>query len=491
MYNHLEKINKTIKIKQIRLENIKNINSGTIDFFKNDKPLNIIGLYGQNGSGKTALVNALDIIKTLFIGRKMQKNVIDLLPLSSEATIEIIFEVPKEREIYYKVELRRATSEDLRNENLINEENEKGEISIKVVSEKLETRNLETNSRKKVLLGYESENEDYPLITKNLFPKNKINSSKLEYVKAMSISNQESFIFGTGMRKFIKEYKNKRMLDELREVLNLLSIDFARNLFIYSNDFSGMIYTNILLPISFSVGINASSNASGTLPLPSNKSSIISKKHFELANIIFEQINGVLPNIIPDLTIEIEELEKRKLEDGNDGYSIEIMANRNGHKFPFRCESDGIKKIVSILSTLISVYNTPNATAVIDEFDSGIFEYLLGELVSVMSSSAKGLLIFTSHNLRALEVLNPEEIVFTTTNPDNRYIKITNVKKTNNLRAVYLKAIQLGGFSENLYAQTDTFSIQNNFRRTYKKMKKNLQESKINESTEKGFDFNS
>ena len=36
----------------------------------------------------------------------------------------------------------------------------------------------------------------------------------------------------------------------------------------------------------------------------------------------------------------------------------------------------------------------------IDELDSGIYEYLLGECLEVMQDKAKGQLIFTSHNLR-------------------------------------------------------------------------------------------
>ena len=39
----------------------------------------------------------------------------------------------------------------------------------------------------------------------------------------------------------------------------------------------------------------------------------------------------------------------------------------------------------------------------IDELDSGIYEYLLGECLEVMQDKAKGQLIFTSHNLRPLE----------------------------------------------------------------------------------------
>lgn len=39
----------------------------------------------------------------------------------------------------------------------------------------------------------------------------------------------------------------------------------------------------------------------------------------------------------------------------------------------FDCESEGIKKIVSVLQILILMYNEPSVTVAIDELDSGVF----------------------------------------------------------------------------------------------------------------------
>lgn len=75
------------------------------------------------------------------------------------------------------------------------------------------------------------------------------------------------------------------------------------------------------------------------------------------------------------------------------------------------------------------------------------------------------LLIFTSHNLRALEKLNKESIIFTTTNPKNRYIKLANVKSNNNLRDFYLRVISLGGQKEDVYEEANTYEINYAFRK--------------------------
>ena len=110
------------------------------------------------------------------------------------------------------------------------------------------------------------------------------------------------------------------------------------------------------------------------------------------------------------------------------------------------------------------VYNDAFVTVAIDELDSGIFEYLLGELLRIISEKGKGQLIFTSHNLRPLETIDKGFVAFTTTNPENRYIRMTNVKENNNLRDFYYRDIVLGEQSELLYNATNNFEIALAFR---------------------------
>ena len=103
-----------------------------------------------------------------------------------------------------------------------------------------------------------------------------------------------------------------------------------------------------------------------------------------------------------------------------------------------------------------------------DELDAGIFEFLLGELLRIFENNAKGQIIFTSHNLRALEMMDKNSLVFSTTNPKNRYIRFQNVKNNNNLRDLYLRAITLGGQKEEIYAETDSVEINRALRRAGK-----------------------
>ena len=72
----------------------------------------------------------------------------------------------------------------------------------------------------------------------------------------------------------------------------------------------------------------------------------------------------------------------------------------------------------------------------------------------MIQSSGKGQFIFTSHNMRPLEVLSKDYIWFTTTDPNNRYIRLSRLGETNNLRKVYYREIAVHENYDNLYNET-------------------------------------
>ena len=137
----------------------------------------------------------------------------------------------------------------------------------------------------------------------------------------------------------------------------------------------------------------------------------------------------------------------------------ELVAYREGEELPLRDESDGVRKIISVLSLIVAAYNDRSFTLAIDEFDAGVFEYLLGEILQTFEESGKGQFIFTSHNLRPLEVINKKFLAFTTTNPENRYFRLKNIAATNNLRDTYFREIILGEQEEQVYNKTKRFKI--------------------------------
>ena len=89
----------------------------------------------------------------------------------------------------------------------------------------------------------------------------------------------------------------------------------------------------------------------------------------------------------------------------------------------------------------------------------------MGEILGVLNDEAKGQLIFTSHNLRAFEKLDIKNIICTTINPKNRYIRLIGKEKNHNPRDFYLRTITVGGQKEELYDEADLQSIGYAFRK--------------------------
>lgn len=218
-----------------------------------------------------------------------------------------------------------------------------------------------------------------------------------------------------------------------------------------------MINLNMFLPLRIK---RATSSGNIPISIGKNEDSIsFDEKIYEDVKKTIEEIKVVLKTIIPDMSLELFG-EEKKMEGRNQiNIVAELVSIRNGKKIPFRNESDGIKRIVSILGALIVAYNQKNICLVIDEIDSGIFEYLIGELLEIFSIDMSGQIIFTSHNLRILEKIKKESVIFTTTNPNNRYVRLKYVKPNNNLRDLYLREMIIQEQDEELYKETDNYEI--------------------------------
>lgn len=234
------------------------------------------------------------------------------------------------------------------------------------------------------------------------------------------------------------------------------------DLFIIDTTNSGLISINAL-PLAFSYEENGHISV-GSLMIQLNGVSFIPETAMEVVRKVISSMNLVLQELVPGLTIGVEELGTQLQENGLKTCSIQLTSAKNGKPLPLQYESEGIKKIISVLNLLIGVYNRPSMTVAIDELDSGVFEYLLGELLRIIAEKGKGQLIFTSHNLRPLETLDRGFIVFTTTNPENRYIRLANVKSNHNLRDFYYRDIMLGEQSEPVYEPTNNYDIALAFR---------------------------
>ncbi len=292
----------------------------------------------------------------------------------------------------------------------------------------------------------------------------KENRTDLIVARKIAEKSNCSYIFGESSREiFGRNYENnfRHCSNVIRSLFNFA----LKDLFVISNMHSGMISANFFLPLTFKKE-REGGGMKGDLTIPFNEPVVVEEDRKNLMEEIISQINIVLVTIIPGMELRIYNYGRQLTDSGQEGYRVELVSLReNMSPIPIRMESNGIIKIISILHALIQAFANPSICLAIDELDAGVFEYLLGELLDIFNKSAKGQMIFTSHNLRALEMLDKDSVMFSTTNPDRRYIRMKNVKTSNNLRDTYLRGITLGGQDEVIYEETDSLKIARAFRK--------------------------
>lgn len=416
----------------------------------------ILGIYGQNGSGKTAIVDALYFLQKVMIGVDLDQSLEDYMDMDSD-TAEIfadfnIFMDDIVFEIGYRLSLSREEKEVV--------------ISRETLSAAKNENGIRTN--KTVFMDYQRDQANAIFKPQKrldeILEENKEIKTDLIVARKMAEKSNCSYIFGESSREiFCREYKNG--FQQFSVIISSLFEFALKDLFVIRNTHSGVISANFVLPMAFRIE-NDNIGAKGDFAVSLTEPILVDEERKNRLETIVEQINIVLYTIIPGLQVTIKNYGKQSLDNGEEGWKLELMSKREGMKeIPIRMESEGIIKIISILNALIQAFGNPSICLVIDELDSGIFEYMLGELLDIFKKSAKGQLIFTSHNLQALEMIDKESIMFSTTNPDNRYIHMKNVRESNNLRNMYIRSITLGGQSEQIYEETDSLKIARAFRK--------------------------
>ena len=463
--------NNLVRIIKNELHYFKNVNYGEIRYMNYSsverdaeiKCKDIVGIYGQNGSGKTAMAEALDKLKNILAGEEIPYEPYEGLIDSEKGTKIITYFYMEQQNTKYKICY----------EVLLNVDHD--ENKIKLASEKLtywsRGATWKTERDLKFINPYyntdfilEDVSVEFESEHKKEFEDTLLNKGLQNLAVFCAQKNVSIFFNDLFLNKFAGR-SNKHIEEEkLSTIIKGLS-DFGKLYFqvVKVNQLAD-INRNAVLPVN----IHAENDyfvMQGCLPLVMNGKGKIPESLFIQLNSAIEAINIALKAIIPNLSIELRNIAEEPDEEGDKKIFVEVYSVRDKKEFLTRYESEGIKRIISLLNYLIALYNYPQICLVVDELDSGIFEYLLGEILSVLNDEAKGQLIFTSHNLRAFEKLSIKNIICTTINPENRYIRLTGKEKNHNPRDFYLRTITVGGQKEELYDEADLQSIGYAFRK--------------------------
>lgn len=474
-----------IRLKKLVLNNFKNVQHGEIDFpfgsFTFEKlTAALAGIYGQNGSGKTSVIDALLILRTIFRGDPLNNEVREMIAISEQSSdIELTFELldrinpSNNSTLWYQVSYSFSFG--------------RSSEGVEILSERISFKDMNQKSSQKTLIEWSSQDEKdledlgstipcprtawKPLFSASDFIRMEYRVAR-RMAKEKSCSTLFSDNFMDSLRHLRKteaqEKTSKAFIKALNGVVLPLGLIvtsvklFALSSFeIVTTKNHAITSLNIIrIP---TISEDSPSWTSPYLAIDISEPSKMKEEHFEILRQALVAINKVLGALVPGLSLDVLSLGDELDADGNLSKRVELVSARGGKPVPFRCESEGIKKIVSISTLLIRVFSDPRACVAIDELDAGVYEFLLGEILEVLEENGTGQLIFTAHNLRPLETLSEKSLIFTTTNPRKRYIKFKGLGKTNNLRDQYIKAINLGGQSEVIYEPTSKYEIDDAF----------------------------
>lgn len=451
-----------IRIKRIELDNFKGVRHGVLELNCSSEyvPYNtrsdILGLYGQNGSGKTSIVQAIEIVKDIMSGYPLGSEYAKCVDVNEEcAWIKIEFEFQYSDDLIATVEYQtKLEVKEKMSESSGSEHGQEKALVLSVSDEVIKTNLYDdgTIGRKHTVIDTGNGHLLCAKALEKYFFDDTDNKQRdeLSALKKEIYEESRSFIFSHEASEIFNEKNTDESVSIYYGIMASLYFYATHLLFISNTRTNGLVQLRVAIPIHVPFQARV---------LILDKNTIIKKKYYVVVEAAFSSINTVLATLIPDLQLVLRKTEVTA-QNGEEGYAVEILSKRGDRIFPIEYEADGIIKIVSLLASYTFAFNEGSATLVVDEFDSGIFEFLLGELLQIFERAGIGQLIFTSHNLRPLEVLDRKFIRFTTSDPENRYYKLKNVGGKGNLRDLYLREIQLGNGDVEIYHRTKSFKIE-------------------------------
>lgn len=456
-----------VRILELGLRNIKNVADGRIAFEGNPAGGAVTGIYGQNGSGKTAVIDALGCVRLLLSGESMNPNSEDFIRYgASDMQIEVLFAIEPDGKnfdqgVYLQYHVTFIRGGDGHRLRVSRESFRIGRMRDRLGREVFVhalVGDPDVKGRKEFTMTP-------AYLWRSIRGVEEIRGN-VDYESNVAFDDSRSYMFTPGhLRGIVDAARTARRepsrqskayldstLEPIAQAVALLG-DFARNDMHVSTTSrtSYASYAYIVLP-------DTTSGDEGRI-YDLMDSNPVTEEEYQSLDETVERFNLVLSALVPGLQVRLQETGQKVMSDGSVRVMAMFMSLRDGACIPFRCESEGIVRLASLLSLFVHAYNDAGACVVVDEIDSGVFEYLLGQLLHVMADRAHGQLIFTAHNLRALETMPNRSIVLTTVDPDDRFTPFRGVREANNGRSRYIAEVSGGGDGKVLYRMTDEQSI--------------------------------
>lgn len=439
----------------VKAKNFKSLKDIEFNLNKTKTKTNqFISIYGENGSGKTNIVELFKFLQQSAIARltdiamnklpkefwKIQEEMGDQLPTE----IRQIFQLSLDLKEYRMLDEKEAT--EIEYGFKIN--NKDGFYYIKFKDEIIEEKLYYMAGKQRAYL-FELNKEDGKIIktlNKNIFMNDKYNEELIDEID-----------------KYWGKYS----------FLSLLSIEMIEKNKEYIDNNISKNVAEVIVQI-WEMTVQVDKGASKIMPnilKKAQKLDNIQKGYIEKNQLNeLKKYETVLNIFFTQGYADIKEVKYNITEKENKIYYELYFYKMIGGEIkpiPSKMESAGTRRILDQFDTLIG--SLLGETVIIDEIDNGIHDVLMKNIIMSIKDEITGQLIITTHNTLLLEIL-PKEYIYILSTDYNGNKTINSIKdyeikiqKNNNARDLYFKGV-FGGipttdyidFEEIKYALEDS-----------------------------------
>lgn len=445
----------------VKAKNFKSLKDIAFNLNKTKAKTNqFIAIYGENGSGKTNIVELFKVLQQLVMAR----------------TIDVAMnKIPKE---YWKIQ------EEI-GEQLPPELNQIWQLSLnlkeyRMINEK-EPTEIEYGFKINDIDGFYYIKFDDEIIEEKIYYIAGKQKSYLFQIKKES----DKIVEKINKKIFINEKYNEELIENINKYwgkysfLSLLEFEIQeKNKEYVENNISENIFKVIEQILSMTVHVDKGAlriipdNLIKQRKLNNIQNGVVNKE--KLSEI--KKYENILNIFFTQAYADIKEV-KYKINEKEGKIFYELYFNKmiggEVKSIPSKFESDGTKRILEQFDTLIG--SLLGETVIIDEIDNGIHDVLMKNIIMSIKDEITGQLIITTHNTLLLEIL-PKECIYILSTDYNGNKTINSIRdyevkiqRNNNARDLYFKGV-FGGIPTTNYID-------------FEEIKYALEDSKENEET--------
>lgn len=438
----------TVRFLSLEINNFSCIRHGSVSMVGADSSVSdILGVYGQNGSGKSALVNALAFLRLLLCGAGIESISHYVRAGETEASFKaefLIFGGEKTKKFEYSVTVRQ--NRDAFDKWAVKEEktvvsdfqNPKNKMSFEYSA-------LEGPSHVKPASLADSfvRFMQGKVRTESSVDKSDSVPPELFFLMQREISRfyKSSYIFHPNMLRLYQDYGASVKEETLADYLFIMNEYAQKFMFVMNDSFlQDPMQRESKLPVLLPNQSFSKPGQLGYFALELENPTYVIEQNDGEFGVFLAQINYFLEPLVPGICLVAKRIEQSAMDSAG-GKLYQVFSRKNGFDVPLKFESLGIKKLISLINVMVLAYKNPSVLMVVDEFDSSMHECVLKTFFTALKEGGKGQLLFTSNNLYPLELLDRTQCCFTTVNEEDRFATLKYVKPNNNLRSLYLSEI--------------------------------------------------